>query len=370
MFLQKLEILNFKNIEEARIELSSRVNCLLGLNGMGKSNLLEAVYYLSFARAFSGLPDKSLVRRGEQMMMVQGHYLRPDKVKENISCGYVPGKRKVLKHDNKEYAKLSEHIGKYPLVLVSPSDNMLVSGSGEERRRLLDMVISQTDRIYLSQLIRYNKALDQRNRMLRVGFKDKLLYDSIEQQMSDAASIIHKKRQEWVQHISPVFERYYTLVSGGDEHASIGYRSILSEMSMQEVFNTHRAKDEALGYTSRGVQRDDLATGLDGYSMRNLGSQGQIKTYTIALRFAIYEYLREKSKTKPLLLLDDIFDKLDAERVANIMQTVSTGNEFGQIFITDTNRKHLDEILEMMSDNYLLMEVDNGQFSPVNSKSQ
>jgi len=365
MYLQKIDILNFKNIAEAGIELSPRVNCLLGCNGMGKSNLLEAVYYLSFARSFGNVSDRSLLRHGSAVMMVQGCYLRPDGVEENISCGYVQGKRKVLKHDGKEYGKLSEHIGKFPLVLISPADNYIVSGGGEERRRLMDMVISQTDRSYLSELIRYNKALDQRNRMLRVGFKDKVLYDSIEEQMSASASVIFSKRDEWVKTISPLFEKYYAAVSGGVEKASVGYRSILAEMSMTEVFKAWRAKDEALGYTSRGIQRDDLQMGLDGYSMRTQGSQGQIKTYTIALRLAIYEYLRHGSETRPLLLLDDIFDKLDADRVANIMDIVSRGSEFGQIFITDTNRKHLDEILRMMVGNYLLLEVKDGQFERI-----
>lgn len=366
MYIERISILNFKNIADATLEFSPRVNCFLGLNGMGKSNLLEAIYFLSFVRSFGQLPDSALIRHGQEMLMVQGVYQKQSRSMENISCGIVAGKRKTLKRNGKEYDKLSEHIGQFPIVVVSPQDSRIVSGSGEERRKLMDMVISQADKTYLSQLIRYNKSLEQRNKMLRVGFKDKLLYDSIESQMAQSADYIHAARTRWVeQEMKEAFERYYRRIASSDEVASIAYRSVLNDMSLTDVFEQCRAKDEVLGYTSRGIHRDDLEMGLDGYSMRRLGSQGQLKTFTIALRFAIFEYLKRHSGVTPLLLLDDIFDKLDADRVQKIMEVVSANDVFGQIFITDTNRKHLDEILVQIGGDYRLLEVDHGRFAPI-----
>lgn len=365
MYLDKITILNFKNITEATLEFSPRVNCFLGLNGMGKSNLLEAIHYLSFTRSFSSLSDSALIQHGKDMMLVQGHYTMSSGVEENISCGAVKGKRKVLKRNGKEYSKLSEHIGQFPLVVVAPQDSFLISGTGEERRKLLDVVISQSDKTYLSQLIRYNKALEQRNKMLRIGFRDKLLYDSIEAQMEDAANAIHQTRNHWVSMISPIFAKYYTLIAATGEIAGIDYKSILNTSSMKDVFESRRTKDEALGYTSQGIHRDDLEMTLGDYGIRRLGSQGQIKTYTIALRFAIFEFLKQQSTATPLLLLDDIFDKLDADRVSRIMEVVSHKDVFGQIFITDTNRKHLDEILKHIGSDYKLLNVENGCFTPL-----
>ncbi len=366
MYIEKISILNFKNIAEATLEFSSRVNCFLGRNGMGKSNLLEAIYFLSFVRSFGQMPDSALIRHGQEMLLVQGVYHKNSDVVENLSCGIVPGKRKTLKRNGKEYEKLSEHIGQFPIVVVSPQDSRIVSGSGEERRKLMDMVISQADKTYLSQLIRYNKSLEQRNKMFRVGFKDKLLYDSIESQMESAADYIFEARRRWVEEdMSEPFNRYYAQVASSREVATIDYKSVLKEMPFREVLEQNRAKDEVLGYTSKGLHRDDLEMGLDGYSMRRLGSQGQLKTFTIALRFAIFEYLKRTSGVTPILLLDDIFDKLDAERVKHIMEIVSVNDIFGQIFITDTNRKHLDEILVQIGGDYRLLEVENGQFTPI-----
>lgn len=365
MHLERIIILNFKNIAEATLEFSPRVNCFLGRNGMGKSNLLEAVNYLSFARSFSSLPDSALIRHGEEMMLVQGDYKRAAGGEEQISCGIVKGKRKVLKRNGKEYPRISEHIGAFPLVVVSPQDSFLISGTGEERRKLLDVVISQADKSYLGQLIRYNKALEQRNKMLRVGFKDKLLYDSIETQMSESASYIHSVRSEWVEKMSVIFSKYYSMIASSGERAAIRYKSILNEMTPTEVFDMQRSKDEILGYTSRGIHRDDLEMRLDDYDMRKLGSQGQLKTFTIALRFAIFEFLKNSSGITPMLLLDDIFDKLDADRVQRIMEIVSQKEVFGQIFITDTNRKHLDEILSHIGGDYRLIKVENGNFFPI-----
>ncbi|MDE7414651.1 MAG: DNA replication and repair protein RecF [Muribaculaceae bacterium] len=362
MLITNIDILNFKNIPEARLDFSPGVNCLLGMNGMGKSNLLEAVWFLSMSRPLHSMPESALIRHGEDMLMVKGEYLTDNGGDETVTCGIVKGKGKTLKRNGKEYGRISEHIGKFPIVSVLPSDSEIVTGSGENRRRLLDMVISQADPLYLSWLIKYNRALESRNRMLRAGVRDDLLYESIETSLCDAAREIHKSRQEWTRSLSGVFERYYSLISGSAEEASIRYKSVLNDSTPADVLKATRAKDSVLGYTSSGVHRDDLVTGLGDYSMRRLGSQGQVKSFTIALKFAIFDYLRQTGHLTPILLLDDIFDKLDSSRVGRIMEVVSGNEGFGQIFITDTNREHLDETIASIHSESRLFEVKDGEF--------
>lgn len=366
MTLDNIEILNFKNIPSARLEFSPGVNCLLGMNGMGKSNLLDAIHLLSMARPMSSLPDASLVKHGEELMLVKGDFNTDAGGKDSISCGVAKGKRKSLKRNGKEYGKFSEHIGRYPIVISTPEDSKIVSGSGEERRKLMDMVISQADATYLAALIRYNRALENRNKMLRAGVKDPILYESIEKSMEESAAVIHEARAKWVEAIAPLVEEIYSRISGGKEKTEIKYKSALNTSSMKDVLDSHRAKDQVLGFTSAGVHRDDLESSLDGYSLRALGSQGQLKTFAVALRLAIYRYLKQHKGVTPLLLLDDIFDKLDAQRVENIMKEVTQAEDFGQIFITDTNRKHLDDILAGISGPKTLINVTDGEFTPIN----
>lgn len=365
MLLKEIEILNFKNIPETKLEFCPGVNCLLGQNGMGKSNLLEAIWFLGMCRPLSSIPESAMIRHDEKMLMVKGEYEMDGGGSESVSCGIVKGKGKTIKRNGKEYARISEHIGRFPVVCVAPADSEIVSGSAEHRRRLMDMVISQADPRYLSLLIRYNKFLESRNRMLRAGINDLLLYESVEAGMCDNASEIHAIRQKWVEEISPVFARYYSEISGDAEKASLGYESVLNTQNPQQILNETRSKDLALGYTSRGIHRDDLYTGLGDYSMRRLGSQGQVKSYTVALRFAIFEYLKRSSGVTPILLLDDIFDKLDSNRVRRIMQLVSNSEVFGQIFITDTNREHLHETVAGLTAPSRLYEVASGTFTPI-----
>ena len=365
MRLNRIDILNFKNIPHTALELSGGVNCLLGANGMGKSNLLEAIHFLCLARPMQSIPDSALIRHGEEMLMVKGQFEMDAGTTSEVSVGIVKGKGKSLRHNGKEYPRMSEHIGRYPIVTVAPRDSEIVSGSGEERRKLMDMVISQADPVYLSHLIRYTRSLESRNRMLRAGVRDDLLYESVEGGLCEAAGAIHAARRDWVKTISPDFKRYYSAISGDAETASLAYKSVLNDAPLADVLKETRAKDVVLGYTSKGVHRDDLETKLDDWSMRRLGSQGQVKTFTIALRLAIFDYLRRAKGITPLLLLDDIFDKLDSSRVGRIMELVSRAENFSQIFITDTNREHLDEILASISGEHLLLGVDNGQFSPL-----
>ncbi len=362
MRLETLDIVNFKNIEEASLEFSPGVNCLLGMNGMGKSNLMEAIHFLCLARPMQSIPESALPRHGSDMLMVKGRFAMDSGAHENVSCGFVKGKGKTLKCNDKEYQRLSEHIGKFPVVTVTPADHAIVSGSAEERRKLMDMVISQADKSYLAQLIRYNKSLENRNRMLRAGLSDPLLFESVESSMEQAANAIHTTRKKWLEDILPDFKTRYSEISGDAESVGIRYSSSLNDRSFRNLMNETRAKDGVLGYTSKGIHRDDLLTGLDDYSMRRLGSQGQVKTFTIALRLAIFAYLKKVSGITPILLLDDIFDKLDSSRVGRIMEMVSGDDGFGQIFITDTNREHLDEILGSIRGKSRLFMVENGKF--------
>lgn len=370
MILKDIEILNFKNIGETRLEFCPGVNCLLGKNGMGKSNLLEAIWFLGMCRPMSSIPESALIRHGESMLMVKGNYEMEGGTAESVACGVVKGKGKTVKRNGKEYGRISEHIGRFPVVCVTPADSELVSGAAENRRRLMDMVISQADPIYLANLIRYNKFLESRNRMLRAGINDLLLYESIEKGLCENARAIHEMRQKWVEEISPVFRSYYSAISGDAEVATIAYESVLNTATPEEILAANRSRDLTLGYTSRGIHRDDLATGLGDYSMRRLGSQGQVKSYTVALRFAIFNYLKRSSGLTPILLLDDIFDKLDSSRVKRIMELVSDEQSapFGQIFITDTNREHLHETIAALSGESKLFEVSAGTFSLIENQ--
>ncbi|MDE6144287.1 MAG: DNA replication and repair protein RecF [Muribaculaceae bacterium] len=365
MILKSIDILNFKNIASSTLDFSPGVNCLLGMNGMGKSNLLEAIHFLCMARPMTPIPDSSLIRHGEEMLIVKGEFLSDTDVADTIACGLTKGKGKSLKRNGKEYKRISEHIGRFPIVTVTPGDSQIVGGPGEERRKLMDMVISQAHPDYLAQLIRYTRSLESRNRMLRAGVRDALLFESVESGMEEAAEAIHEARMKWVAAIAPKIEDCYRRLSGKRESTSIAYKSQMSGTSLHELLAERRAKDSVLGFTSAGPHRDDIETSLDGYSLRRLGSQGQVKTFTVALRLAIFDYLKEASGITPLLLLDDIFDKLDASRVESIMHEVTSSETFGQIFITDTNRKHLDDIISGMEGPRSLINVDCGVFSPI-----
>ncbi|MCM1377973.1 MAG: DNA replication and repair protein RecF [Clostridium sp.] len=362
MVLRNIEIINFKNIAETSLEFPAGVNCILGDNGMGKSNLLEAIHFLCLARPMSSIPESALLRHGTDLMSVRGDFVADNGSDENVRIGIVRGKGKSLKRNGKEYDRLSRHIGAFPIVSVTPRDSELVSGSGEERRRLTDMVISQSNPAYLNALVRYNRSLESRNRMLRAGMRDPILYESVETGMEESAEIVSSARRRWVERIAPVAGKYYSLIAGDNEVASLSYKSVVNDTTLHDVLARSRGKDTALGYTSQGIHRDDLYMSLDGYSMRRLGSQGQVKTFVLALRLAIFDFLKETGGMTPLLLLDDIFDKLDSGRVGRIMQLVSSADNFRQIFITDTNRQHLDEILSFIEGDRRLFGADNGQF--------
>ncbi len=365
MVLRELSLVNFKNIPEAQLEFSPKINGLLGHNGMGKSNLLDAVYYLSFCKSFSGVPDSMIMRRGENFAMLRGLYDRRG-TQEEISAGLMEGKRKSFKRKGKEYQRLSQHIGSFPLVMVAPRDSELITGASDERRRFMDQVISQSDPIYLDNLIRYNRSLEQRNKMLRDHVVDHTLYQAVELPMAMSADYITKTRASWVARLQVIFEEYYRLIAGDEEPVRLGYRTPAEPLD--QLLDQARRHDERTGHTSVGPHRDDLEMEIANLPARRVASQGQCKTFTIALRLAQYEFLRENTGgLKPLLLLDDIFDKLDSTRVERIME-IARRDSIGQIFVTDTNRDHLDEIMTRVGGDYRLWEVERGNFTPINSQ--
>lgn len=377
MILKKLSILNYKNIAEAILELSPKMNCFIGRNGMGKTNVLDAVYYLSFCRSANNPIDSQVIRHDEPFCMIEGEYVdevineQGEKGNEDtliISCGMKRGMKKHFKRNKKEYKRLSEHIGLIPLVVVSPSDTLLIEGTSEERRKLMDIVISQYDRSYIDALARYNNAHQQRNTLLKMEDQepDPLLMQLWEEQMAEAGETLYEKRAAFVNELEPVFQSYYEQISGGSEQVGLRYVSHCQRGPLLEVIQRDRLKDRAVGYSLHGVHRDDLEFTLGGHPMRREGSQGQNKTYVIALKLAQFDFLkRTASQTTPLLLLDDIFDKLDAGRVEQIVRLVSS-DRFGQIFITDTNRDHLDQILSNSHLDYKIFHVEEGK---INSKS-
>lgn len=369
MILTDLNITNFKNIEAATLDFSDKLNCFLGDNGMGKSNLLDAIYFLSFCRSFTGANDSLLIRRDETFALLQAKYMRKGTV-EDLNIGLsTTGRRKSVKRSGKEYQRLSNHIGIFPAVLISPADMDLVTGPGEVRRRFMDMVISQGDSQYLDALIKYGNALDNRNKLLRSDIRDHNLFSAYEAAMETYGAVITAGRRKFVDRLSEIHRHYYSSVTSSDEQTSIRLATQLDndpDGSLSNILDHRRERDRMLGFTSAGPHRDDLEMTLDGLPLRRTASQGQSKTFTIALRLAQYDFLSRTVGIKPLLLLDDIFDKLDSSRVENIINLVSDSN-FGQIFITDTNRKHLDEILTRHPAAHSLWTVQNGRFTLQNN---
>ena len=358
MTLRELNILNFKNIREAHLSFSPKLNCLIGNNGMGKTNVLDAIYYLSFCKSYVPQPDAAVINHDEDFAMLQGRYIRRD-AQEDISVSVQRGKRKVVRRGGKEYQRLSQHIGLLPVVMISPMDWDLIRGAGDERRKLMDQIISQNNKEYLNALIRYAKCIEQRNSMIRNDLRDPILYETVEQQACTAASFISSERERWITEFTPVFMRYYNAVAGEGEQVSLRYNSHLLHDSMQDLLEKNRQRDFAVGYTTHGVHRDDIDLLLHGHSMRKTGSQGQCKTYTIALRLAQFEFIKNGNATTPILLLDDVFDRLDSSRVENIIHIVAS-NKFGQIFITDTNRSHIDRIVRDMDSDFRMFVVKDG----------
>lgn len=362
MRLNSLSILNYKNIREAELIFSPNINCFIGNNGMGKTNILDAIYFLSFCKSHSNSIDSQNILHGAEFCLLQGKYTLGDQT-EDIYCGMKMRQKKQFKRNKKEYERLSDHIGLLPLVLVSPDDSELIQGGSEERRKFIDGVISQYNKTYLNNLLQYNNALKQRNALLKSEKPvDDSLLDIWEEQMAALGNYIYEQRKLFIDEFIPVFQNYYSYISVGNEQISLSYHSQHHDRDIKTKMLATRDRDRILGYSTQGIHKDDLEMLLRDYPIKRVGSQGQNKTYLISLKLAQFDFLKRTHNLSPLLLLDDIFDKLDSVRVKKIIELVS-GDTFGQIFITDTNREHLDLLLLQLEQDATIFTVENGEIS-------
>lgn len=347
MTLREIHILNYKNIRETDLRFAEKLNCFVGLNGQGKTNLLDAIYLLSFAKSAYTPIDSLNINHGEEMAIVQGVYDGLAGVESEdetvITCGLKRGRKKQFRRDKTDYKRLIDHIGLIPLVMVSPADGELIAEGSDERRRFMDVVISQCDKTYLEHLTTYNALLRRRNALLKQYAEAEDVpwdvFEVIEAQMIPLAQYIYTARTTFTEEFVPLFQELYDAISGGAEEVGLQYISQLQDRDLNEAFIKTRQRDLILGWTSQGIHKDEIEMLLDSYPLKRVGSQGQQKSYLLAMKLAQARYLGT-----PILLLDDIFDKLDSERVTRIVEIVNS-NEFGQIFITDTDRQHLTDIL-------------------------
>jgi len=361
MYLKKLTLTNFKNYDQTDLEFSPKINCFVGNNGVGKTNILDAIHYLSLTKSFFNNIDSISIRHNEDYFIINGIFVR-DGDEDQIYCAFQRQKQKVMKKNGKEYQKLSDHIGKYPVVMISPADNALILEGSEERRRFLNKIISQYDGQYLDSALNYSKALQQRNRLLK-EFKSsgKFENDALEiwnSQLVKYGNYVFKERDNLINELIPVFQEYYSMISSEKERVKLIYQSHLAESNFSEALVNSVNKDRFLEYTTIGIHKDDLLFKMNEYPVKSLGSQGQQKSYLVALKLAKFDYIKRKSGISPILLLDDIFDKFDAERVEQIIRLVGN-HRFGQIFITDTHQSRLHEILSSHRTDYKLFRISN-----------
>jgi DNA replication and repair protein RecF len=361
MYLKHLTLTNFKNYENAGLEFSPKINCFVGNNGVGKTNILDAIHYLSLTKSFFNNIDSINIKHGEDFFIVNGILSRNNE-DDQVHCAFQRQKQKILKRNSKEYSKLSDHIGRYPVVMISPADNSLVTEGSEERRRFLNKIISQYNSEYLDSVLKYNKALQNRNKLLK-DFKLSMTFDIEALSIWDAQLIkygtyVFNERQILVNELIPVFQEYYSLISSGKEKVRLTYKSHLTDGDFQEALHNSINKDRFLEYTTVGIHKDDLLFEMDDYPVKSLGSQGQQKSYLVALKLAKFDYIKRKAGFSPILLLDDVFDKFDSSRVEQIISLV--GNDrFGQIFITDTHQNRLHEILSSHNTDYKLFRISD-----------
>lgn len=361
MRLKKLSLLHFKNIARQELEFCRGVNCLVGDNGAGKTNVMDAIYYLSMCKSSLPMTDTQSIRHGEEGFLVEGQYVSDEEKNERIVCSFTRKGGKVLKRNGKEYERLADHVGLVPAVIVSPADNALISDAAEERRRYLNACISQLDRPYLANVMRYNAVLAERNRLLKMQ-PDETMLAIYDDQLTDYGTTIHAARQAFAERLQPVVAEYYRILSGDREEVELHYKSELGERPFDEILRAARQKDLVNEYTTSGIHRDDLTLRIGGYPLRKYGSQGQQKSFLIALKLAQYAVVAEACGEKPILLLDDLFDKLDAGRVEQLIRLVSD-EAFGQIFITDCNPTRLKSILDEAGGEYALFTVANGEIA-------
>ncbi len=362
MYLSHISLINFKNYDQLELDFSHRINCFVGDNGTGKTNLLDAIYYLSLTKSYFNSLDSQNIRHGKDQFLIQADFER-EGMAEKILCSVHRNKRKIFKRNRKEYAKLSEHVGLLPVVMISPADSSLITEGSDERRKFMNAVISQFDPEYLESMIRYNRALGQRNMLLknfhRTGSYQPEQLEIWDEQLIRHGDHIHQKRDEFIKNLLPIFQQYYETVSAGKEQIGLDYQSQLQKKDFRSLLKDHAQKDRILQYSTAGIHKDDLEMSLSGYPIKRIGSQGQQKTFLVALKLAKFDFIRKVNGFYPILLLDDVFDKFDASRVTQIIRIVAA-HDFGQIFLTDTNPGRIKNILKKLTIHYKLFHVGQG----------
>ncbi len=362
--LEKIIISDFRNIRLQELEFSPNINCISGNNGEGKTNLLDAVYYLSMTKSAFSSSDRFTFRHGTDEFSVSGTYRMENGLSSRFSLRLTAKGEKKVRRDDKPYNKVSEHVGVLPVVMVSPADISMISESGDERRRFVNAVLSQMDREYMTALQQYNRLLLQRNRMLKEQNPEKALLEVFDIRMAALAEPVYQARKRFVEELKPLVSEYYRAVSGGTEEIGIEYESDLDKASLDMLLGSSFEKDRIFRYTTVGVQRDDFIFTMNGHPIRRCGSQGQQKSFLVSLKFAQYEIMKRNYGFAPILLLDDVFDKLDMTRISNLLQMVS-GNDFGQIFITDSNKVRMAGIVDGLTQDRAYFETSSGTFTKI-----
>ncbi|MDR1983542.1 MAG: DNA replication/repair protein RecF [Prevotellaceae bacterium] len=362
MHLKQISINNFKNIEQTELLFSQNLNCFVGDNGAGKTNLLDAIYYLSITKSFFNTTDRQNIKHNENYFIIQGNFVRKEN-EEKIYCGVQNGE-KIFKRNDKQYSRFADHLGLIPVVMISPTDISLINDSGDERRRYLNSVMSQLDIIYLENLVKYNRILMQRNKLLKQIKEKNDVVTVLNEQLNEYAQTIYQKRKQFIEQIQHYFTQVYKQVSNGNEQVSITYKSDLNENNFIDLLEHTFEKDCIMQHTTTGIHRDDLIMKMNNYPIKKIGSQGQQKTFLIALKLTQFNFFKQQTDIAPILLLDDIFDKLDLHRVEHLISLVA-GNDFGQIFMTDSNKTRLDKILEQQKNSFSLFNVENGKITKI-----
>lgn len=360
--LEKIVISDFRNIELQEIEFSPNVNCISGNNGEGKTNLLDAIYYMAMTKSAFATSDRFNFRHGTEEFSLAGTYLMENGTRSRFSMKMTAKGEKKVKRDDKAYQKVSEHIGALPVVMVSPADVSMVSESGEERRRFVNAVLSQMDREYMASMQQYNRLLLQRNRMLKEMDVDRTLLEVIDMRMTMLSQPVYNARKKFVEELRPIVAEYYKAVSGGTEHVDIEYDTELFKAPLDQLLSASFEKDRFLKHTTSGIHRDDFIFTMNGHPIRRFGSQGQQKSFLVSLKFAQYEIMKRNYGFAPMLLLDDVFDKLDMNRISNLLQMVAS-NDFGQIFITDSNKVRMSGIVDGLTQDRAYFETVSGTFT-------
>ncbi len=360
MYLKKLTVTNFKNYGQTDFSFSEKINCFVGNNGVGKTNILDAVHYLSFCKSYFTTVDTQNIRHGEDFFAIHGIYYRGTEVPEQVQCLQKKNTRKRFLLNKKEYERLADHIGNFPLVMISPYDNDLINEGSDMRRKYIDSVICQFDKFYLDDLINYNKALAQRNALLK-SFAESRSFDRAaleiwDEQMIRLGEQIHVKRRQFLEQFIPVFSHYFGFISGAGETVDITYVSQLEGTSFRDLLAEASSRDQAAQYSTAGIHKDDLEFTIGGYPVKKFGSQGQQKSFVIAIKLAQFEYTRKVKGFKPILLLDDIFDKLDDLRVQQLIKLVGE-HSFGQVFLTDTSENRIRSIFDAMDLDHLIFNI-------------